>query len=327
MREAGIVLAISALACLLVAPAAIRALIARGWIQPVRYEDCPPLMPLQQTKQGIPTMGGALVLGVAIAVAVMWGGLSHPEGWVWLGTVGSLGLLGWVDDWLKLRRPHAKGLSLMTKLLIALGIGASVELIVSLILPTSRGVLIPWAHRAVDVGWLNLPLAMMVIAGAAHAVNLTDGMDGLAVGCLAVAFGLLGVWLVVQQPPHRVLAIWCASLTGACLGFLWFNAHPASVFLGDVGSLGLGAALGTIALLSHAALALLVIGGVFVAEAVSVMLQIASFRLCNQRRLFRVAPLHHHFQLGGIPEAKLVVRFWIVGALLAVLGWSALSQS
>ncbi|MBI4354149.1 MAG: phospho-N-acetylmuramoyl-pentapeptide-transferase [Candidatus Omnitrophica bacterium] len=327
MREAGIVLAISAMSCLLIAPAAIRALVARGWIQPVRYQDCPPLMPIQHTKQGVPTMGGIVVLGVAIMVAVIWGGLATCEGWVLLGTMGSLGLMGWVDDWLKLRRPNAKGLLLMTKLLIALSIGAGVQIVLNVSTPTSRDVLIPWAHRAVDVGWLNLPLAMAVIAGSAHAVNLTDGMDGLAAGCLVVAFGLFGVWLVLRQPSDHVLAIWCASLTGACLGFLWFNTYPASVFLGDVGSLGLGAALGTIAWLSHASLVLLIIGGVFVVEAVSVILQVASFRFCNQRRIFRVAPLHHHFQLGGIPEAKLVVRFWIVGALLAVLGWSALSQS
>ena len=327
MGEAGMVVVISAISCLLIVPSAIRALAARGWIQPVRYEDCPPLMPIQQAKQGVPTMGGVVVLGVSIVVAVMWGGLARLEGWVLLGTMSSLGLMGWMDDWLKLRRPNAKGLSLMTKLLIALVIGAGVGVLLSRTMPTSRQCLIPWTSRSVEMGMLWIPLAMGVIAGSTHAVNLTDGMDGLAAGCLAVAFGFFGVWLAMRQSPDDVLAIWCASLAGACVGFLWFNSFPASVFLGDVGSLGLGAALGAIALLSHAALALLIIGGMFVAEAVSVMLQIAAYRCGNRRRIFRVAPLHHHIQLGGMPEQKVVVRFWIVAVLLAMLGWSSLSSS
>jgi phospho-N-acetylmuramoyl-pentapeptide-transferase len=238
-----------------------------------------------------------------------------------------MGLMGFLDDWFKLRRPNAKGLPLMTKLLIALAIGAGVGAALSRAMPSSRQLLIPWTDRSIELGALWIPLAMMVVAGSAHAVNLTDGMDGLAVGCLALAFGFLGVWLMLRQPPDRLVAIWCASLSGACLGFLWFNSSPASVFLGDVGSLGLGAALGMIALLAHAALALLIIGGVFVVETLSVMIQIASYRWCNRRRIFRVAPLHHHFQVGGVPEQKLVVRFWIAGILLAALGWSALSSS
>lgn len=327
MTEWGIVVVVSAMSCLIIGPAAIRALAAHGWIQPVRYEDCPPLMPIQQTKQGTPTMGGLVVLGVATGVAVVWGGLSRLEGWLLLGTVGSVGLMGFLDDWLKLRRPNAKGLPLMTKLLIALTIGAGVGAALSRAMPSSRQLVIPWTDHSIELGALWIPLAMVVVAGSAHAVNLTDGMDGLAVGCLALAFGLLGAWLMLRQPSDRLMAIWCASFAGACIGFLWFNSFPASVFLGDVGSLALGAALGVAALCSHAALALLIIGGVFVVEALSVMMQVASYRWCNQRRIFRVAPLHHHFQVGGVPEQKLVVRFWIAGILLAALGWSALSSS
>jgi phospho-N-acetylmuramoyl-pentapeptide-transferase len=327
MGEWSLVFLLSAVSCMVAGPLVIRALIARRWIQPLRYEDCPPLMPIQHAKQGTPTMGGIFVLGVAVIVAAVWGGLARVEGWLLCGATLGLGLLGLVDDWLKLRSPNAKGLSLMMKLLVALAIGAAVGALLSRLVPASHRVLIPWAHRSVELGFLWIPLAMVVVAGCAHAVNLTDGMDGLAAGCLAVAFGLLGGWLMLRPSPDRLTALWCASLSGACAGFLWFNSYPASVFLGDVGSLGLGAALGTAALLSHAAVALVVIGGIFVAEAVSVIIQVVSYRYGNHRRVFRIAPLHHHFHVGGIPEPKLVVRFWIAGILLAALGWSALSSS
>jgi len=149
-------------------------------------------------------------------------------------------------------------------------------------------------------------------------VNLTDGMDGLAAGCVAVALSVIGLWVVLGDPAHHTVVTWCASLAGACTGFLWFNSFPASVFLGDVGSLGLGAALGTISLLTHTALWLVLIGGVFVAEALSVILQVASYKWRNQRRIFRVAPLHHHVHLGGVSEPKVTVRFWLVAVLLAM---------
>lgn len=327
MTEWSFVFLLSAVSCIVAGPLVIRALVARRWIQPLRYEDCPPLMPIQQTKRGTPTMGGVFVLGVAVITAAVWGGLARREGWLLCGATLSLGLLGLVDDWLKLRSPNATGLSLMMKLLVALAIGAAVGALLSRLVPASQRVLIPWTARSVELGLLWIPLAMVVVAGSAHAVNLTDGMDGLAAGCLAVAFGLLGGWLMLRSSPDRLTALWCASLSGACAGFLWFNSYPASVFLGDVGSLGLGAALGTAALLSHAAVALVVIGGIFVAEAVSVIVQVASYRYCHHRRIFRVAPLHHHFHVGGVPEPKLVVRFWIVGSLLAALGWSALANS
>ena len=327
MGEWSLVFLLSAVSCMVAGPLAIRALVTRRWIQPLRYEDCPPLLPMQQTKQGTPTMGGIFVLGVAVITAAVWGGFARWEGWLLCGATLSLGLLGLVDDWLKLRSPNAKGLSLMMKLLVALAIGAAIGALLSRLVPASQRVLIPWTSRSVEPGLLWIPLAMVVVAGCAHAVNLTDGMDGLAAGCLAVAFGLLGGWLMLRPSPDRLTALWCAGLSGACAGFLWFNSYPASVFLGDVGSLGLGGALGTAALLSHAAVALVVIGGVFVAEAVSVIVQVASYRYGNHRRVFRVAPLHHHFHVGGVPEPKLVVRFWIIGSLLAALGWSALANS
>ena len=293
------------------------------WRQPMRHEDCPPLMPLQQAKQGTPTMGGLLVLGMAAGVAVMCGGLSSREGWVVLGAIIGLSLVGVVDDTLKLRRPNAKGLRGLPKLLLALGIGAVVGSALGDPAAGYRQLTIPWVRTQMDLGWWWIPLVALVVAGCAHAVNLTDGMDGLAVGCLGLAFGALG-FLSLLITHDRLVTIWSASLAGACAGFLWFNTVPASVFLGDVGALGLGAALGVLALLSHAVLGLLLIGGIFVAEALSVMLQVASYRWRNKRRIFRVAPLHHHFQVGGVAEQTVVVRFWIVGLLLAALGLTAL---
>ena len=188
-----------------------------------------------------------------------------------------------------------------------------------------RQLMVGGAHLQLSLGWWLL-LAMGVVAGCAHAVNLTDGMDGLAAGCLAVAFATLAM-VALMNPARYAAAVWCGSLAGACVGFLWFNSFPASVFLGDVGALGLGAALGALALLVNAAFALLIIGGVFVAEALSVMVQVASYRWRNKRRVFRVAPLHHHFHLGGVSEHKLVIRFWIAGLVLAALGLTTLSRS
>ena len=316
----------SALGCLLTGRWAIRGLVAMRWLQPMRHEDCPPLMPLQHAKQGTPTMGGLLVLGVATCVAVVFGGLSHRDGWIVLGSIIGLGLVGLLDDALKLRRPNAKGLRCLPKLVIALGIGAIVGGLLADPAAGYRQVTVPWLGMSRELGWWWIPLASLTVAGCAHAVNLTDGMDGLAAGCLALAFGTLGC-VALLMTHDQLVTVWCVSLAGACVGFLWFNTFPASVFLGDVGALGLGAALGVLALLSHAVLGLVIVGGIFVAEALSVMLQVASYRWRNTRRIFRVAPLHHHFQLGGVEEPQVVVRFWIVGLLLAALGLSAFAHS
>jgi len=283
-------------------------------------------MPLQHAKQGTPTMGGLLVLGVAIGVAVVWGGLSHRDGWIVLGSIIGLGLVGLLDDALKLRRPNAKGLRCLPKLVIALGIGAIVGGLLADPAAGYRQVIVPWLGIPRELGSWWIPLASLTVAGCAHAVNLTDGMDGLAAGCLALAFGTLGC-VALLMTHDQLVTVWCVSLAGACVGFLWFNTFPASVFLGDVGALGLGAALGVLALLSHAVLGLVIVGGIFVAEALSVMLQVASYRWRNTRRIFRVAPLHHHFQLGGVEEPQVVVRFWIVGLLLAALGLTAFAHS
>ena len=305
--------------CLLFGSAAIRWLAGAQCLQPVRYEDCPPLMPYQTSKQGTPTMGGLFVLGIGILVAGFAGGLTHPDGWLVLGSIVVLGGVGLSDDLLKFRRHNAGGLRWRPKLLAALVVGAGLG-VSSLARHGSYQVLeVPWAQRAVDLGWGWVPLAMVVMAGCAHAVNLTDGMDGLAPGCVAIALSVLGLMALAGDPRHHVLVPWCAALAGVCVGFLWFNSFPASIFLGDVGALGLGAAVAAVSLLSHATFLLVIIGGVFVIEALSVLLQVASYRWRGGRRIFRVAPIHHHFHLGGLSEPKVIARFWIIGLLLGAL--------
>lgn len=305
--------------CLLIGRGAIRALARAQCLSQARYENCPSLLAYHETKPQVPTMGGVFVLGVAGVIAAAFGGLRHPHGWLVLLAIAGLGAVGLFDDWFKCRRLGARGMRSGPKLLAALGVGAAVGGL-SAAGPTVQTTMpLPGIPGQVELGGLWVPFAMLVIAGSAHAVNLTDGMDGLATGCLAIAFSVLGVWALPDAHSHALVA-WCAALAGACVGFLWFNSFPASVFLGDVGALGLGAALGTISLLTHSALWLVIIGGVFVVEALSVMLQVASYKWRNKRRIFRVAPLHHHFHLGGTSEPKLIVRFWIIGMMLALLG-------
>ena len=318
--EAALVFLMSATGCLLIGRPAIRRLVRAQYLTPVRYEDCPPLQAYQEAKRQTPTMGGLFVLGVAIAVAALAGGLAHPNGWLVLGAIVGLGAVGFFDDCLKFRGSNGVGLRSIPKLLFAMAVGAGVGVASSVGSNGYHILEIPWIESSIDLGWVWVPFAMLVLAGCSHAVNLTDGMDGLAAGCLAIALSVFGVWSLQGDAGSTVLVPWCASLAGACVGFLWFNSFPASVFLGDVGALGLGAALGAIGLLTHAALWLLIVGGIFVVEALSVMLQVASYKWCGGRRIFRVAPIHHHFHLGGISEPKLIVRFWIAGLLLAALG-------
>ena len=319
ISDAAIVFLISALLCVFLGRVAIRWLAHAQCLAPSRYGDCPPLERYQKAKKGTPTMGGLLVLGIGVLVAIASGGLAHRTGWLVLGGVVGLGAIGLWDDLLKFRGVNATGLRSLPKLIVALAIGIGVSLSVPLQASSYSVLEIPWLHQTIDLGWWWVPFAMLVMAGSAHAVNLTDGMDGLAAGCVAIVLSVLGFWALAGDPRGHALVPWCAALAGACVGFLWFNAFPASVFLGDVGALGLGGAIGVISLLTHTALLLLVVGGVFVMEALSVMLQVASYKWLGRRRIFRVAPLHHHFHLGGIVEPKLIIRFWIVGLLLGLL--------
>ncbi len=327
LGDAALVFLTSAGVCIAVGRFAIQRLAHAQGIAPLRYEDCPPLQAYQESKRRIPTMGGLFVLAAAILVSVFGGGLRSLEGWLVFVSIIGCAAIGFWDDCLKFKGVNAVGLKAVPKLLMALAIGGAIGWVIFQGLSQEQTLAVPWARRAVKLGWGWVPFSMMVIAGCAHAVNLTDGMDGLACGCVAIALMALAVWVIVSRNAAGSLLVWCAALAGASVGFLWFNSFPASVFLGDVGALGLGGAVGAISLFSRTSLWLLIIGGVFVVEAVSVMLQVASYKWRGKKRIFRVAPIHHHFHLGGISEPKLIVRFWIVALILAMLSLAALELS
>lgn len=290
-------------------------------------------------KAGTPTMGGLLILTAVLVPVLLWGNLSNDL--VIMASVGTLymGLLGALDDVLKLKGSK-NGLKGRWKLLFqgAFGLILGVWMMRQ---PEFAGIAtqitVPFlADVTLRLGWLYIPLAMLVFAGTSNAVNITDGLDGLAVGlslfCFLAYAGLAYVTgnaifadylKIVFVGGVGELAVFSMAVAGACLGFLWFNSHPAQVFMGDTGSMALGGALGSLALLTKHELLLVIIGGVFVAEAVSWFLQVLSFRT-RGKRIFRMAPIHHHFELSGWPESRVVIRFWIVGALLALLSISTL---
>ncbi len=290
-------------------------------------------------KAGTPTMGGTLILaGVAVGT-LLWADLGNRFVWFALLVTLAFGIVGFVDDYRKIRYGSSKGLSARAKYfwLSLAGFGTAIAIYLSAQAPVETALILPFFKDvAIPMGWVFVPWAYLVIVGTSNAVNLTDGLDGLAImPCVLVASALavfayatgnikiasyLGIPYIYGVGE---LAIFCTSIAGAGLGFLWFNAYPAQVFMGDVGALALGAALGVVAVLVRQELVLLVMGGVFVAETVSVMLQVISFKLTG-RRIFRMAPLHHHYELKGWPEPKIIVRFWIVTLILVLIGLSTL---
>ena len=291
-------------------------------------------------KAGTPTMGGALVLAAIIVPTLLWGDLSNR--YVQLAVIGTawMGLIGFIDDYLKVVKKRPKGMIGRFKLAgqvgwgVVLGstlvLGLAGEPLTVTSVPFLKDTVINW-------GWFYVPLVILIVTGTSNAVNLSDGLDGLAIGLSVLAFG--GYAVLAYLTGHAVFAdylnllfipqsgeltIYCASVVGAGIGFLWFNAHPARIFMGDTGSLALGGALGTVAILVKKELLLVVIGGMFVIEAVSVMAQVTWFKRSGGKRLFRMAPLHHHFELGGWSETQVVVRFWIVGILMLLLGMTSI---
>ena len=320
---------------LLIGPAMIRKLVSYKIGQTVR-DDGPKS---HLSKAGTPTMGGALII-VSVAVStLLWGDLSSDKVWVALIVTLLFGLIGGVDDYKKLVYGNSKGLSAKAKYFwqTAFGLGAAIVMYrmaetpieTTLILPFVKDVMIPLG------GWF-IVLSYFVIVGSSNAVNLTDGLDGLAIMPTVMVAGALGIFAYVTGHigfasylgiPYVAgsgeLAIFCGSLVGAGLGFLWFNTYPAQVFMGDVGALALGAALGVVAVLIRQELVLLIMGGVFVMETVSVIMQVASFKLTG-KRIFRMAPLHHHFELKGWPEPRVIVRFWIITVILVLIGLASL---
>jgi len=291
------------------------------------------------SKAGTPTMGGTLML-VAIAVAtLLWADLHNRFVWVVLITTMGFGAIGFVDDYRKLALRDPKGLPGRWKYFwqTAVGLSAALYLYLSATTPSETALLVPYLKDvSIQLGPLFVLFAYFVIVGTSNAVNLTDGLDGLAVVPTAMVAGGLGI--MVYAAGHSAIAdylripyvpdvgevvVFCGAIAGAGLGFLWFNTYPAQVFMGDVGALALGAALGAIAVVAKQELVLFIMGGIFVLETVSVMLQVASFKLTG-KRIFRMAPLHHHYELKGWPEPRVIVRFWIVTVVLVLIGLASL---
>lgn len=290
-------------------------------------------------KSGTPTMGGALILVAVILSTLLWADLRVGQVWIVLLVTFLFGVIGWIDDYRKLSRGNSDGLSAKEKYLSQslVAIVAAVVIYMSADSPVETQLLIPFLKDVtINMGWLFIPFTYFVIVGTSNAVNLTDGLDGLAIMPTVMVAGGLAIFAYVSGhqgfaeylhfpsiPGSGELMVICLGLVGAGLGFLWFNTYPAQVFMGDVGALALGAALGVIAVLVRQELVLFVMGGVFVMETISVILQVTSFKLTG-RRIFRMAPLHHHFELKGWPEPRVIVRFWIVTVILVLVGLSTL---
>lgn len=290
-------------------------------------------------KAGTPTMGGILIVGAIVISTILWTDLRNKYIWLLLFTTISLGILGFIDDYLKIKHSESKGLRARHKFLYQIIVGT----IVGLVLyfdpkdPYSSMLIIPFFKRwFIDLGFFYIPFAVIVIVGASNAVNLTDGIDGLATGLVGIAAMANAAFVyisghaqfskylqVLYLPGTGELTIFCGAMLGACLGFLWYNTFPAEVFMGDVGSLSLGGALGALAVITKHEIVLTLVGGIFVIEALSVIFQVGSYKLTG-KRVFKMAPIHHHFELKGWPEPKVIIRFWIVGILLALLSLSTL---
>ena len=318
-------------------PAVIRWLRARqGSGQPIR-NDGPERHIIE--KAGTPTMGGFLILLALTVSTLLWADITSGYVWVVLLVALGFGGVGFIDDYLKVKRQSSRGLSGKLKLAleIAIGIGATLWIMQLTRDPLASTVAVPFLKDVlVDFGWFFVPFAVCVIVGTSNAVNLTDGLDGLAIvpimiaaACFALIAYLVGNAVFANYlqlhlvPGTGELAVVCGALVGASLGFLWFNAPPAMVFMGDTGSLAAGGAIGAVSVITKHELVLLIVGGLFVLEAVSVIVQVASFKLTG-RRVFRMAPLHHHFEQKGWAEATIVIRFWIIALVLALLGLATL---
>lgn len=288
-------------------------------------------------KEGTPTMGGVLILFAIVVPTLLWADLTNLYVWLTLAVTIGFGIIGFTDDLLKVRLKNSDGLSPRQKMLWQVLIALGVSLALFFYPPFQTTLAFPFFKGLnPDLGWTYIPFAMLVIIGASNAVNLTDGLDGLAIGPVIIAAGTyllfsylaghadLASYLQINNVQGAgELAVLCGAMVGAGLGFLWFNTYPAQVFMGDIGSLSLGGAIGTIAVITKQEIVLMIVGGIFVMEALSVIVQVTSFRLYG-KRIFRMAPIHHHFELKGWPEPKIIVRFWIVGIILALIGLSTL---
>ncbi len=293
-----------------------------------------------QVKAGTPTMGGLLILFAVVTTTLLWADLSNPFVWLAVLVTVGFGVVGFADDFIKVRRARNLGLSARAKFLgltgvstvaawILLSLPAPYEFAPTLAFPIFK-------DMVVNLGWLYVPFVVLVLTATSNTVNLTDGLDGLAIGSTLTAAATYAVFTYVAgnkvvaeylQIPAQVgvgeVTVFCSALVGASIGFLWFNCHPAEVFMGDVGSLALGGAIGMVAVLAKQELLLVVVGGLFVLEGLSVIIQVGSFKL-RGKRVFRMAPLHHHFELKGWAEPKIIVRFWILTVIFALISLSTL---
>ena len=310
--------------------------IRQGKGQPIR-SDGPPSHLL--TKAGTPTMGGLMILSGLIVSTLIWANLANVYVWIVLLVTIGFGLIGLYDDYLKVIKQTDKGYSGKARLLLEAGVAAAACLIVALVgeAPLSTSLTFPFFKELViNLGWFFVPVGAFVVVGAGNAVNLTDGLDGLAIVPVMIAaasFGFIAYlsgnavfadYLQIHFVPGTgELAVLCGAMLGAGLGFLWFNAPPAAIFMGDTGSLALGGLLGSVAVATKHEIILAIVGGLFVVEALSVIVQVASFKMTG-KRVFRMAPIHHHFEELGWTESQIVIRFWIVAVLLALIGLSSL---
>lgn len=322
------------LVCFLIGPWVIRRLRELQIGQYIQ-EDGPET---HQSKAGTPTMGGILILTAIISSSLLWADLTNGYVWVALLIVCGYGLIGFIDDYLMLIKKRNKGLTARTKFFCQVALAAVAGGLLYINPDFDTRVTIPFFKEfSPDLGWGYILFAILVIVGASNAVNLTDGLDGLAIGPTVIAAGTYMVFAYVAG--HTKLAdylqinyvagcgeltIICGAIAGAGLGFLWFNTYPAQIFMGDVGSLSLGGALGTVAVITKQEILLVIVGGLFVIEALSVIFQVSFFKMTKGGRIFRMAPLHHHFELKGWPEPKIIVRFWIIAIALALISMSTL---
>ena len=322
------------LLCYLLGPRIIEALRALKVGQSIR-NDGPES---HFAKGGTPTMGGVMIIVAIIISVILWQDIKNFKIWLCLGSLVAFGAIGYADDYLKITKKNSDGLPARIKF----GAQVAVSLAVALILYYSgeeeiTSLYIPFFRNPVlDLGPLWIPFAVLLMVGESNAVNLTDGLDGLATGLLIWVFITLGILSYLSGRADfssylgipfiegaGELTIFSLAVVGACIGFLWFNAHPADVFMGDVGSLSLGGVIAVISLIIKKEILILIIGGVFVLEVASVILQVLSFKLFK-KRIFKMSPLHHHFELSGWPENKVVIRFWILGGLFAIMALSTL---
>jgi phospho-N-acetylmuramoyl-pentapeptide-transferase len=289
-------------------------------------------------KAGTPTMGGTLIIASVVLSTVLWADLSNALVWITLLVLLGFGTVGFVDDYLMLVKKRSKGLTAKGKLVLQTVLALLTGYLLVSDPSFTTQVTVPFfKHISPALGWWYVPFAAFVIVGASNAVNLTDGLDGLAIGPTIIAAGTYMIFAYVAGhikiaeylqinyvPSCGEVSVFCGALAGAGLGFLWFNAYPAQVFMGDVGSLALGGSLGTVAVITKQEILLVLVGGLFVIEALSVIFQVGFFKMTKGKRIFRMAPLHHHFELKGWPEPKVIVRFWIIAIALALISMSTL---